>query len=250
MIKKTTLILALIFLPLISAFSCDSIGDGLRTDAITYWTMNEASGARIDATGNGNDLLTTNDQIGEIGKVGNAVSLSGGINQGLEIDDISKLVTFGDSFTIATWVKFSSLDGYSGQEFIPIFITDSSGNLDYYITVRANDKLLAFGITGSDFSYPEVTANGFGTVPINEWLFIVAKFVKGDGLYLSVNNGAFDHVAYTLPNVDSVIDMNGYFRAGAQVSGAMDETGIWRRALSQEEVDYLWNDGAGRSLYP
>lgn len=137
--------------------------------------------------------------------------------------------------TIAMWMKYESgwpisaeyLYWHAGSTTNPYAFVDGTGR----ITI------------GDGFSGDYLT--NLTTLVLDEWNLVV--IVRENEMWrLSVNGGAFMDVT-----VLGILEAGTIRFLGSSVSdfvGKMCEIGIWRCALTQAEVNRLWNDGDG--LFP
>jgi RHS repeat-associated protein len=212
------------------------------TNLIAWWTMNEASGTRVDSTGATANNLTDNNTVGSVtGQRGTAASFVAANSESLSTNDNAALSLNGTNFTIAGWVKFSSLG--TAQSFISKL---SSGNVEYQIYKGTNDTIVfaAYANTAGTTGAAVATTN---TVAANTWYFVVAQY-DGTAVKISLNAGNFASVAYS----SGVVDGTNAFRLGAHGSGAytdgvLDEVAIYKRVLTQSEIYWLYNNGNGRT---
>lgn len=229
----------------------DSIGDALRADAKAYWKMDEVSGNRADATGRGNTLIQTNGVTpGVAGKINNAGSFDETSGRCLESLHSADLIIDKDlNFYLCTWVKINTKTTLqNGQYFL--FSEDTIGfNIEWEFEYQKVPDRIVFNAMSSG-----VSANTFGSPPINTWLFCEIYYnTTTNKLGIAINNGVFDEntpIAQNLYNNDTVLMMGDLNYGEWPLNGYMDECFIMHRIPTQEERDYLYNGGAGRTLYP
>ena len=229
---------------------------------MAYWKMEEASGTRADATGNGNDLDTPINTPAQVtGIIGKGIGFTASSSQLIKRADTANL-SFGDvDFSIVTWIKVHTI---TGSNTYPFFISKrETGAYEYNIQFQdfaggGTNKAFSFyvygtsdGVTGAD-----VIAATFGSIPLDTWCMVYCYHDHtANTLGISVNNGTVDTTSYSGGCNDGTSD----FSVGAletslgvyvqYVDGAMDEVGIWRRLLTTDEVTKLYNGGAGLT-YP
>jgi hypothetical protein len=100
------------------------------------------------------------------------------------------------------------------------------------------------------FIFPNADFYATGVV-VNTWNHIL--FLRKSGACsVFVNNSLIKTVAYT-----NLLDLNEFTVAGPlrmhdsilpNFNGNLDEFAIWNRALTENEIDKLYNNGAGRKL--
>ena len=243
----------------------DPIGDALRADAVAYWKLDEASGTRADATGNGNNLTDARSNVAsESGKVGQSASFVMDENSVLYCLNNSDLRITGGSFTVCAWLW---LDAKAPCGYTIIGKTDNN-DTEWAIDYRPpdpdpenNPDRFDWYMLGAGYEFPGVIANTFGAPNLHTWYFVVIAYDATNGVMkIRVDNGAddtFDWMGGT-PETTAAFGIGGYVNedppdppmAAGDFDGRVDEVGIWKRLLTEEELAYLWNSGAGRALFP
>lgn len=222
----------------------------LLTSLVAYWALEEASGARIDATGRGNDLSPTNTPGNAAGKVGNALSLASASLQYLSIADNTDLSTGDVDFTLACWVNLAT-SAVTAQEFM--------GKWDDLVALRREywmgcfSSRFQFGVSSTGNNQTFQAANTLGVPSTATWYFVVGWHDSvANTINIQVNNGAVDSTSYS----SGVIDSAERFTMGANrtvpanfLNGKIDEAGVWKRILTSAERTALYNSGNGRT-YP
>lgn len=209
-------------------------GGGLpqQGSLIHYWKFSEAAGS------------DRNDSIGTVHMVevgGNVPSVTGKNGQGVQggANDLSTSVTdlavgSGGVQTFAFWVKFNSLPPTTRYGCFRHAIANHP-LIEYF-----SDGTMKFARNPS----PVVLSLALGTV--GDWHFVVLV-TNGTTWSASIDNSALSSAAgSTLQS----------FAGGAEFiyvtedlfDGVFDEFGIWNAALTQGEINTLWNGGAGLFL--
>jgi len=211
------------------------------TDGIlAYWNLNDnGSGgvSLVDSTGNNNTL--TND---------NNVTLGTGIIAGGAVFNTTDSL-YNDSvftggtgdFSFSIWVN---PDG--NQNLTPAILSTRN-------SASPDSAFWGFGYDNITFNEVFVFAGSFVVtapynVPSNTWTYLT--WVRSSGISCLYINGVLQN---------SATDTNNYFAqrlfignnsdTNQSFSGTLDEIGFWQRALSTEEVNALYNGGAGLT-YP
>ena len=248
--KLMYLAACVVVLGLITVPALADIGDGL----VGYWPLDEGSGGMTaDASGNANDGTINGGPGWVAGMFGNALEFDGSDDH-VDLGN-PPILDFGTGdFTISAWVKTTSPGGetvvakggdnsgghrwrlYVDGSTVEILVDDDSNKRDpggsinvidgewrHLVGLRRGDTLRGYVDAVED---PDITAHGESTLP--------------GGYDLS---GTSQHNAYIgcLTAHDSG-DLIKFF------AGAIDDVAIWNRALDQEEIDFLWNGGAGNSV--
>ena len=225
---KKIITIIMIFLCLITT----SFG-ALTDDLVAYYKFD---GNTIDSTDNGNDGTNNGATSISSGKIGEAYYFDG-VNDYIEISNsiVSSIIT-SDSFAISAWVNPEIYYKY-------IISMGSGGNYlgsAVGFDIR-NDKKLR-GFIGYSRTSPQAISSQ--DILLDTWSFVTMTY-NGNDIKLYIN-GVYDGTIYA-PNptwgtsIPSYIGrwQNRYF------NGKIDEIGIWQRALTESEVEELYNNGNG-----
>lgn len=221
----------------------DPIGDALRADSVGYWKMDETSESRADSTGHGWNLIEFNPTLSVTGKISNAVKLLDNANDLLSPvlynDDFTADITNG--FSIFGWVNIPQLNPADDGNFY-IF-----GN----VTPGAGDTLLQCGILVPNENPVGIYVDGIsGEVSINEWHFFVYSN-DGTTSRLYIDNAFIGQSNYTKTNPFRAVEWIGTANFANNTDYiVLDEMGFINRIITSDERQYLFNSGAGRTLYP
>ncbi len=226
------LIVALLSLaaPRASAQTPSDLTDGL----VSCWDFEEESGTRYDAWGE-NDLTDNNSVTRGNGVTGYAADFVAANSEYLSVTDNSTL-DLVDQFTIATW---SNLNTDHIARLVSKY--DVSGNRSFVLrTTSSLCAVFSFSADGTNITNVESAACGTAA----NWLFVVASY-DATTVHVGVNN------SYTTSNRDFDLFNSGapltIGGVGSYLDGMIDTTAIWLRALSNDDVTWLYNSGNGRS---
>lgn len=231
----------------------DPIGDTLRTDAVAYWKMEEAQGnTRADSTGHGHDLGEY--QFGAlpvqsaVGKVGNAAkNFDDSSNAGYLLNTSFNIDVSVTGFCFWGWVWFPQfvpaddntfkIIGLSGPHLPPVAAQLKVGLL------AAPDPAMVI--------YERAPLSSAITDPLSvgAWHFFV--WWHDATAHIQIDNStiysdALTTTFYTLKNLNVV---EASFTNSVDYV-LLDELGLILRPLTTDEKAYLYNSGAGRTLYP
>jgi hypothetical protein len=231
-------------------------GDGgvpasLKDGLVSWWTLEEASGTRVDSViATGTDLTDTNTVTQAVGKVG----------------DAAQFVTANDEYLINTtppasmkggpfaWTKacWAYHDSSSNQILLSVG-TDTStlAQFQSWLLYVVSNKYRFYTMTPSgNFQYVEATT--FGNISTGTWNFVMAWHDWAAGkMYISVNNGTADELDYTTntptasAQVPQTFKIGKYGNSPASMDGRVDESAFWDRLLTTDEKAELYNSGAG-----
>lgn len=242
----------------------DPIGDGLRADAVAYWKLDESGGSRVDSSSNGHTLSEIGTVNGDTGKVGNAALLSRSENNGLKCINDDAFQSLGKAtIVVALWCKITDITPNNTDHTIVWAYNqgNSFASIDYYLFVNTSNgrkfSLDVYEADGNECAYMEATtqdADGqyyFVVLTIDSDNQRVELFVDGvnevsDYFYTPTIPLANRQQAFALGCEVSHLTPN---TSEYQMNGAVDEVGVWHRTLTADEKTYLYNGGAGRSLY-
>lgn len=222
-----------------SLFTYQSADISLTSGLLAYWQFEEAADEnRVDATGNGSDLVPTNNPARVDGKIDFGTEFVFGNSEVLTCASNSFL-TVGSEFTFAGWVNLSS---YAGG----FIFKKADGGADEIALVVApltGTSVFAFYLFNSLTS--ELTTLYATSAPnpaLDAWHFI-AVWLEDGICKIQVDNGVVDSVAMATPS------SLGDFTMGTALDGKLDEWGKWSRALTQAERTFLFNYSNGKT-YP
>lgn len=215
---------------------------------VAYWAMEENSVPREDSHTGGYDLaLAGSDMASTTGIIGNAARPQG--SPGNYMQSSNAVFEITGPMTITTWFHF---DGFVATKLHGISKADMATDNGYELFIESQQVVFkqGDGATTAQVTSPTVLTTGI-------WYFIAVGY-DGTNVFAQVNAGTRATAVGMIPGVASeafrVAGGHSPFGAGGQgfllgVKDAIDETGIWNRALSTDEVSYLYNSGAGRT-YP
>jgi hypothetical protein len=221
-------------------------GGALAVNLEAYWSLEEASGDAIDATGNVTDLTDTNTVTAGTGKVGGGRDFESGNSEQFTHADTTELSTGDVDFSFNAWVKIEAKA--AGNHCI--IAKDGANGGEYYFYYDGNNDRFALQVYGSaafaDGS--TVLASTFGAPSTDTWYMVSAGHnATANEIWIAVNAGTPDTDAHTAGGFNS----DGTFRMGADQfgdlwDGMLDEVGIWKRDI-RDDLDDLYNGGAGLS---
>jgi hypothetical protein len=213
---------------------------------VSYWSLEEASGARDDAHSTHN-LTDNNTVTSATGKVGTAASFAAATTESLSVADHADFSGPGD-LSIALWVRpttggaatdrrLVTKDNVNDQREWSLFLSNSSGpSWQIFDSVSGLSTAEAAAIP-SDSS---------------TWTFLIATYTASDMTpRLYVNNGtvnAGSALSNALKNTTAAVYLGTASDGAYQPhDGLLDEVGIWRKVLTSDERTWLYNSGSGRS---
>jgi hypothetical protein len=226
-----------------TAYGTEQKVSTLIADLEAYWTLNEASGTRLDSAGVHN-LSDTGGVGSSTGKLGNAAVFDGTMKY-LSTPNDATLQTGDIDFTIAGWAYFTTLDAN------PIAAKRDSTDFEWqlYMTGAIGNEL-TFGINGASFI--PVVASNYGTPSTGTWLFVVGWHDSAaNTVNIQVNGGTVNSLTTgaVVPDATTAPLRVGNDGLTSYMNGRVDALGFWRRVLTTAERTALYGSGAGLA-YP
>ena len=261
LIKKSCLGLMLAGLIIPSFASADIV-----TNLQEYWAMD---GDTTSNSGTHDGTFVSNDGAGAnyaSGQFGQGIDLERGNGEYLDIQNsVTDFDHIGGSITVSAWVNFE--DNPSNWQAV---ITNGEESAWRMATGRNADQVQPFWTAGAprndigsggtefavedpDFHLLVGTYDGETNIS-NFYVDGVLVATSDEGTGLGDNASGMDAAAGPTednpepgPALGITIGTNSDER-DRNFDGIIDDVGIWDAALTQEEVDMLWNGGAGMSI--
>jgi hypothetical protein len=234
--------------PKASGFKYQSLRQGL----VAYWPLNETATSgdvtAKDESGRGNNLTSNNSVLSATGKIGNAREFVNANQEFLSIASNTDM-QFGDKdWTIALWFLVSG--SWSDGRMVFAKDINESREMECGLTSSSNNSLLpVFYRSGG----------GAGTLlgsslSLNTWYFLAFRHINSTGVITQRLNATSNTV--TRPGGQTWNTGNAAFHLGSRAfvgaqgyfNGQIDECARWNRALSDAELNELYNSGNGINL--
>jgi hypothetical protein len=200
---------------------------------VSYWTFDEASGTTAyDRSGNGNDGALTNGPTWTSGKVGGALSFDG-VNDYVDIPSNSVLNPT-TAITVSAWIKSAVSSEYPGAWQVVsnyssyILGTSQGGSKAMCFIVHTNTWNYSYCYTVSD---PENWHHFVGTYDktiSEEKLYVDGVLRSTTTASGNLNNGGGLHIGHREC-------------CGEYFNGRVDDVRIYNRALSESEIQAIYN---------
>ena len=225
----------------------------LLTGLTAYWKLDEIDGSVYDSCGNigaGYIQFPAGISQNQSGKINTCYSFSS-VDKGVIIlPEVAALDMYNKSFSFSAWIKRNGLNDNAG--------------------ILGGESLSAsFVITGNDtitIGLQSTAMEGYGSYPLvipldssNAWHFVALTYDCIDAshgnlvFYIDSSYYSVGTIAWTYPIVQGrptyAIGARRPDQQQSYFNGEIDEVGIWRRALSANDVSLLYNSGYGRT-YP
>lgn len=225
------------------------------TDLLSYWSLEESSGTRVDAHGS-NDLTDGNTCTSATGIQGDGCRMTRANNEYLTITDASQtgLDMGANDFSISYWIYWHSIT--IGKQYLPAIKWTSAGNQrGFLIQYSSNTGAQAFDMitssNGSNVAVGSISMSG-SPLTIGTWYHVVHLYDASAGSFETyVNNssiGSATGLHTSIHDNTSPFWIGTNADANAAPDWTIDEYGIWKgKLLSTAEISYLYNSGSGRS---
>lgn len=223
----------------------------LGSNLVAYWKMDEEIDLLIDSAGSDNNGHPQGTTVvpGIIGKG----RIFNGISDYINVDTGNTFKFGSGDFSYSAWIKINSLDnstlsGNNGR----IVGDDANANSLKALIYEKGNKI-AFWCR--DSSGNTIHALSDTTVNDDRWHHIVGVRQGQTGLLFV--DGRLVNTSNATPSSLGSCDAGASHDIGARntnprslfFQGSIDEVGVWNRALSAEDVLFIYNNGQGKS-YP
>lgn len=215
---------------------------------VSWWTMDEASGTRVDAHGP-NDLTDNNTVGSAAGKWNLAADFEATNTEYLSIADGSQTgLDFSTACSFAGWVNFESLPT-SGEQFA--FAGKRNGTGDqrsyyWYIVNNAGTYRLGMQTDAEGSSPTDVTSDAISP-STGTWYHVVISYSAGrvNFFFDGVNVGFSNDAETTIFNSTAEFDVGRIADGLFYMDGLEDETSVYNVQLDYGAVLDLYAAGDG-----
>lgn len=226
----------------------------LSTSTVSYWKFD---------TGNSNDSVTTNNGTDHTiaYSTGNGKLLEGagfnGTSSYINFGDVSGrygatgLANSSNSLTFSVWAK-QTTKGVAAQIFQARAVAGNNQGVDLFMT-SGNFIQIRFSSNGGAQQFPISSGTFTDTTSFHHIVAVydasaVTITVYFDGVVVTGLNAVAVTETWSLGAGAGNLDVGafGSFASTNWFPGAMDEIGLWSRALSATEVTQLWANGGAR----
>lgn len=202
---------------------------GLNDNLEAFWKLDEASGSRADSSGNSRTLTDNNTVTQATGKVGNAAQFTAANSEYLSAADAAWCSFGNESFTVAAWIYIDSAAAEGAVV---------GKNTEWRCTITTGRK--------ARLTLPSTALNHADTLSLSTWYHVVWQYdAAADLIRIYVNAGTPTTTSDTTGATDSTNELRLGRQGSAYYDGRIDAVGIWRRALSADEITTLYNSGNG-----
>lgn len=219
---------------------------------VGWWSLNEASGTRLDSHTSALSLTNNNTVTQAAGIRGNAAQFTAANTESLSRADEAAFRT--EDFTIAYWVY---LDAKAAAYQCATRYRTDTDQRHWRLVYGSGPDRFQFTVSsdGSAANETIFNLNSLGSPSTATWYFLVASHDStADRVRVSANAGTVDETAYASGVFEtSTADFTlgaQHAGGGAPHDGRLDEVALWSRELTAREIRWLYNGGAGRSYPP
>ena len=212
---------------------------------IGAWLFDEGEGDTVeDSSGNGNDITIAEGQPGWVeGRFGEAMEFDGVLDYLAAPDSASLDSIDGQAMSILAWVNGANFAGSARH--ILRKVHDTAQESVYMLRVQNNILRLYLGtdaeeIKGVQFGY---VVDGIAQLEAGDWVHLAAVY-NGKELQGYIN-GELD---VTLPAQGNIVTTDQELRIGrgdpgGYFTGIMDEVGLFKAALTEDQIKEIMEKG-------
>jgi hypothetical protein len=227
----------------------------LRVGLVAYWPLNETATSgdvtAEDWTNRGNDLASNNSVLSVAGLQSNAREFVAGNTEYLSRASNTDLTLGNGDWTLAFWFWRSSL---TGNQVIVSKDSTSFREFNIHSTFAGDTTLLSLEIFNTSGTARNIST--FSAQVANAWNFVACRHVASTGATTVRCNATTQTYTRTGGPVEEWVSQNtpwaigrrGFLGGQLYLTGYVDECAKWSRALSDSELDTLYNSGAGIDL--
>lgn len=215
----------------------------LETNLVSFWTMDEASGTRVDSHGV-NDLTDNNTVLSATGILSDAADLEDANSEYLDISDASQVgLDFTGDFSLSLWIKPESL---TTTHYITMKGDQGASGI-WYGMFLDNTGVLTFLVDDGTTAY--LAASPSSAITAGS-LYHVVGVRMGAIIYLYINGVLITSTSAVSTSMASTLAFrigNRYAAGvlGAYYDGLVDEYSAYDRALHYGDILDHYNQGVG-----
>ena len=235
--------------PKASGFKYQSLRQGL----VAYWPLNETATSgdvtAVDESGKGNDLTSNNSVLSATGLIGNARDFVAANSEFLSIASNADM-QFGDKdWTLSLWFNADDWGAYQ------VVAKDASGAREFECALSSsggvNRLLPIFYHSGGSVAGLFAPTGGLAA---GAWHFLAFRHINSTGVITARVNTATNTLTrpagqtWNATSTAFTLGCRIYVPFQSYLNGLIDECARWNRALSDTELDELYNSGNGINL--
>jgi len=224
----------------------------LLTGLISVYELNETNGnTAYDAHGS-NDLSNNNATINQSGKIGTSYAFDYTSSAYLVNNSPSGFDSFTNEITVSSWFTYT---GY--------YQSLSDPGLISLYNYTSTNRCFSLNITDHvylHFGFFDTTPSGhalnsddvYSSIYNNGWHLVIGSY-DGDYIRIYLDNTEIKSLqigAYSINNnSDHPLRIGTQYNVAADYywTGNIDQSAVWKRTLTSDEISSLWNSGNGRA---
>lgn len=228
---------------------------------ISYWALDEEEGALVAEDSMGRFPLSPTSNILKAGKEGRVGNCWGRFTSHYDAlaskDAVLNASEYASEWSINIWFRTPDGGGRSGNAPLFFLSKDNGGNSNertypgMYINAENYVRFAPCSFTSAAFDGSAVGSyinpDNKDSKTDNSWHMLTGTYVPGNAiLYI-------DGVKKASKPIETISTQNGFPIIGGSAWNQLnslyfDEVGLWSRALTADEVSFLYNNGNGVSL--
>lgn len=228
---------------------------------ISYWALDEEEGALVAEDSMGRFPLSPTSNILKAGKEGRVGNCWGRFTSHYDAlaskDAMLNASEYASEWSINIWFRTPDGGGRSGNAPLFFLSKDNGGNSNertypgMYINAENYVRFAPCSFTSAAFDGSAVGSyinpDNKDSKTDNSWHMLTGTYVPGNAiLYI-------DGVKKASKPIETISTQNGFPIIGGSAWNQLnslyfDEVGLWSRALTADEVSFLYNNGNGVSL--
>ena len=225
-----------------------NVAKAIDPDLVGWWRFDEGSGTTAtDFSGKGNDGILQGDTAWVTGQLGKALQFDG-VDDFVEVPHAETLMAETE-VTVMAWIHAERHLGPGGELWQGIL--SKSNDPRSYSLYTDSSGVLHFSTTSAGAYVGTVSS---GQVPLNEWVHVCAMVIGGvHQYYINGEDAGTSGSGIVLGAEDTANVVIGRTQEGAGRSflGMIDDTRIYMRGLTQEEVQLAMSgEGVAQAFGP
>jgi len=218
------------------------------TGLVSWWSMDETSGVRYDSFGTNN--LSDNNTVGYVtGVNGNAANLIRANTESLSIADNNSLDADGD--TDFSYGGFIQLNVNNVQQYFIAKYRFGDNNREYLLSFDSALNRIKCTMSTNGAAITTITSSSLGAPSTGVWYFVVCRHdATNNQISIRVNSLTLDTTPFAHGGIyagTAALYLGSTDGGGSVLDGYLDMIFLYKKLLSTDEMDWLYNSGNGRA---
>lgn len=221
----------------------------LNASMIAYWKLDETTGTNVTDSYQAYHGTNVGALVNVAGKIGTAYNFTIAENDRLNMTNNTGL-RLVNNFTINAWIKTGTLPAGNGGGIVARATDEAPAIPSSAYNLFIDAKKLTFHWV-DNAANKRLGSSSPANLLDNTWYMVTIK-KSGTNVTMWMNGSKVDEDSYAGASTNTAGKIETYIGAyGAGTGtwygygGAIDEVSLFDRALSDTEIDTLWNSGAG-----